>query len=113
MIFDGDPKGLIGQGERELRVRFLKAPSVEELSRETGLPATAIKLGSAKSPDEEGEDADAPPAVHFTTKKDQIVSVLQKLMQKHEIVDMGIQEPSLETVIQRIYSEERAGESGA
>jgi ABC-2 type transport system ATP-binding protein len=109
MIFDGDPSGLTGQGERELRVRFLKAPSVEELARETGLPASAIKLGSAKSSDEEGEeeDADAPPAVHFTTKKDQIVAVLQKLMQKHEIVDMGIQEPSLETVIQRIYSEER------
>src|SRR6185503_13442901 len=80
MIFDGDPSGLTGQGERELRVRFLKAPTMEELVSET-------------SPDEEGEgdDADAPPAVHFTTKKDQIVSVLQKLMQKHEIVDMGVQ----------------------
>jgi ABC-2 type transport system ATP-binding protein len=109
LIFDGKPEGLTGKGERELRVRFLKAPTIDELSALTGVSASLIKAGSAKSSDEEGdkEDADAPPAFHFTIKKDQIVSVLQKLMHKHEIVDMGIQEQSLEMVIQRLYSEER------
>jgi ABC-2 type transport system ATP-binding protein len=109
LIFDGKPEGLTGQGERELRVRFLKAPAVADLAQLTGLPAQAIKPGSSKSPDEEGDEADvdAPPAFHFSVKKDQIVSVLQRLMQKHEIVDMGIQETSLETVIQRLYAEDR------
>jgi ABC-2 type transport system ATP-binding protein len=109
LIFDGKPEGLTGKGERELRVRFLRAPEVSELAQLTGLPETAIKPGSAVSSDEEGDatDVDAPPAFHFTIKKDQIVPVLQRLMQKHEIVDMGIQEQSLETVIQRLYSEDR------
>src|SRR4029077_7307562 len=38
LIFDGKPEGLTGQGERELRVRFLKAPALADLTRETGLP---------------------------------------------------------------------------
>src|SRR5262249_37247289 len=94
LIFDGKPQGLTGKGERELRVRFLKAPTVEDLSTLTGLPPTAIKEGKAQAADDEseGSDADAPPAFHFTIGKDQIVPVLQRLMQKHEIVDMGVQE---------------------
>jgi ABC-2 type transport system ATP-binding protein len=107
LIFDGKPEGLTGKGERELRVRFLKAPTIDDLAALTGLPAQSIKPGTAAGPDEDETGEDAPPAFHFTVKREQIVSVLQKLMQKHEIVDMGVQEQSLETVIQRLYSEDR------
>ncbi|HUP57250.1 MAG TPA: ABC transporter, partial [Bdellovibrionota bacterium] len=109
LIYDGRPDGLTGKGERELRVRFLRAPGAAELAQVTGLPATAIHVGAppAGPADEEESGADAPPAAHFTVQKDQIVAVLQRLMQKYEIVDMGIQEQSLEAVIQRLYAEDR------
>jgi ABC-2 type transport system ATP-binding protein len=107
LIYDGRPDGLTGKGERELRVRFLKAPGADELAQVTGLAASAIHVGAPPAAEDEESGADAPPAAHFTVQKDQIVSVLQKLMQKYEIVDMGIQEQSLEAVIQRLYAEDR------
>ncbi len=51
---------------------------------------------------EDGEDSEIP-AAYFAVHKDQIPSILQALMNKSKVVDMGIEEQSLEAVIQRIY----------
>jgi ABC-2 type transport system ATP-binding protein len=81
-----------------LRNGEILTPSIEELARETGIDAKSISQSEA----EEGTESRT---THFAVKQDQIVHTLQKLMGRFEIVDMGIEEQSLEQVIQRIYEE--------
>jgi ABC-2 type transport system ATP-binding protein len=101
LIFDGKPAGLIQAGARQLRVRLLQNPSLDDLSSITGLPKTGIEL-------EVEEEEQESRVIRFALKQDQIVSVLQALMSKFQIVDMGIEEQSLEKVIQNLYEEDRA-----
>ena len=104
MIYDGNPEQLIGKGEQRLRVRLFEHAALDRLSSETGIPVAAISyaVGDGEAP-KPGEPITESVPVYFNLKKDQIVQVLQALMSKHQIVDMGIEEPSLETVIHRIY----------
>jgi ABC-2 type transport system ATP-binding protein len=101
LIFDGKPGGLIQAGARELKVRLIETPSTSELAGITHLAETSIEL------EEAGEDMDTK-IIRFSIKQDQIVPVLQSLMSKYQIVDMGIEGQSLEKVIQNLYEEERA-----
>jgi ABC-2 type transport system ATP-binding protein len=100
LIYDGKPEGLTHRGERRLRVRFLHAPTPAGLAELTGLAITAIQ-------EDPGAEETESKSVHFSVKQDQIVSVLQALMGKYAIVDMGIEEQSLENVIHRLYAEDR------
>lgn len=101
LIYDGRPGGLTNEGERRLRVRLLENPTLDDLSGVTGLAKTALE--------KEESDGEAETRVfHFSIKQDQIVSVLQKLMNRYQIIDMGIEGQSLEKVIQKLYSEDRA-----
>lgn len=104
MIYDGQPDGLTNEAERRLRVRFIQTPTREALIQATGLGASQIEMEEATS---ETESA----AVHFQIKKDQIVSILQSLMNRFQIVDMGIEQQSLESVIQSLYAEDRIEKS--
>ncbi len=113
MIYDGTPNGLTRAGEQRVRMRFLQAPPVAELAQITGLKESAIEVGG----DEEGEagEGEAPDSgeeasktVYFTTGKDQIVGLIQKMIARYTVIDMGIEEQSLENVIQRLYEEDRA-----
>jgi ABC-2 type transport system ATP-binding protein len=99
LIYDGKPAGLTKQGERRLRVRLLQKPQKEAIQEVTGIPIPQIEFEETEEPENV--------AIHFHIKQDQIVSVLQALMQKFQIVDMGIEEQSLEKVIQRIYADGR------
>ncbi|MGZ3686975.1 MAG: ABC transporter ATP-binding protein [Bdellovibrionota bacterium] len=103
LIYDGKPGGLTREGERRLRVRLMEKPSLEELSAKTKIPLEHIET-EAKAADAD-EASDESRAVLFTVKHEQIVSVLQALMNHYHIVDMGIEEQSLEKVIQRLYQE--------
>ncbi|MBC7692414.1 MAG: ATP-binding cassette domain-containing protein [Methylotenera sp.] len=100
LIYDGDPEQLTGKGEQRLRVRLLHPALKELLAQQTGIDLTAITSPEAAADD--GDSSELPP-VYFNIKKEQIVGVLQSLMSHHQIVDMGIEEQSLETVIHRIY----------
>ena len=109
MIYDGRPDGLVRKGEQRLRVRLMERPSLDQLSAETTIPRAQIAFaqledsgGDAASHGEESQP------VVFSIHQEQIVHVLQSLMKKHTIVDMGIEEQSLEAVIQRLYEEDRA-----
>jgi ABC-2 type transport system ATP-binding protein len=95
MIYDGKPEGLSVQGERRLKVRIKEEVALAELSLTTGVPVASI---DQKSNEELGTNA-----IHFKIKQDEIVSVLQTLMKKYQIIDMGIEEASLESVIQKLY----------
>lgn len=101
LIYDGRPDGLTKKGERRLRVRLLQNPSLSELAEATGIAVQALEADGTES--EEG----AKP-IHFNIKQDQIVPVLQSLIQRYQIIDMGVEEQSLEKVIQRLYEEDRA-----
>jgi ABC-2 type transport system ATP-binding protein len=104
LIHDGHPRGLTQEGERILKVRFRDTPSLEDLKKATQLPLHLIQWGD---PDAENSGGIRP--ILFNIKQDQIVNVLQSVMNRYSILDMGIEEQSLEQVIQRIYSAEKAG----
>ncbi len=95
LIFDGCPDGLTRKGEVSLRIRLLENPTRSVLASATGLPENAIQ--------ETSPNPDETKVIHFNIKQDQIVSVLQALMKQFQVIDMGIEELSLETVIQRLY----------
>lgn len=98
IIYDGAPSKLMKAGERTLRVKLLEQPSPQDLARLTGVSIDHIQ-SAASDEEDEGEAR----STHFQLSQDQIVSTLQKVMSRYTVVDMGIEEQSLEAVIQRIY----------
>jgi ABC-2 type transport system ATP-binding protein len=96
MIYDGPPSRLTAGGERRLKIRLLERPSTDELSSVTGLPGKSI---IAQAEGDESEE----PSLHFALKQEQIAPVMQALLAKYRVVDMAIEEQSLERVIQRLY----------
>ncbi len=96
MIYDGKPEGLTQKGERRLRLRLMQNPEADVLSKTIGISATSIDIGADA---EEGEAK----TFHVHLKTEQIVPVLQSVMSAYTVVDMGIEEQSLELVIQRLY----------
>jgi ABC-2 type transport system ATP-binding protein len=122
LIYDGAPSRLTRQGERRLRVRLLETPDVAELARVTGVDPTCIAVhaaassaadlaevspgdaGDIDSEDDLGADlGDDGPGIHFAIQQEQIAPTLQALLSHYVVLDMGIQEQSLERVIQGLY----------
>ena len=100
LIYDGHPAGLTQEGQRTLRVRLLETPSLKLISEETGITESLIEQHSEETMDTDG--------FYFHIQKDQIVAVLQALMKRYHIIDMGIEEQSLERVIQHLYEDHQA-----
>ena len=98
LIYDGRPGGLLKEGERRLRVRLLQNPSIEELQSVTQLSPKSIDATT---------DAEENKVFYIQARQDQMVALLQKLINRYQIVDMGIEEQSLEKVIQRLYEEDK------
>lgn len=96
MIFDGNPRGLTQTDQCVARLIFKEDPSVETVEQKLGMPG-----GSITRTQEENH----PPTLFIPIKKEQIASVLQKLLQHYTMVDMGIESQSLESVISRLYHE--------
>jgi len=111
LIYDGAPEGLTQADQVRLRLRFKVAITSEQLGRLTGMPVTAIHANASNGDEGNDEDREDRP-FHISLKKEQIVPTLQKIMAHYEIADMGIEEASLESVIQRLY-ESSAGEGSA
>lgn len=111
LMYDGAPAKLTRGGESQLRVRMMETPSIDELAGLTGLPVKSISRAdtSGGESDEEGDAGGDDAAAHlpflFSVNREGIVPVLQALMSKFKIIDMGIEESSLEKVIQRLYEE--------
>lgn len=109
MIFDGPPSKLLHEGVCSLRLRLKEKFTTEELANVAGVSPDKVTLGeSAEASEgaEEGEAATATiPTLYIETNKDGVIRVLQSVMAKATILDMGIEEQSLESVISRIYSE--------
>ena len=102
MIYDGRPAGLTREGERQLTVRLMEKPSVTELAAKTGIPVEQIAGECQGAP--QGNEEEVPEGTtRFNLRNELIVPTLQKLMQHYQVIDMGIHEPNLEYVIQRMY----------
>jgi ABC-2 type transport system ATP-binding protein len=95
LIYDGRPDGLTQEGARRLRVRLAQKIPLGQLSQVSGVSVEKIQETIS-------EETNAQ-VLHFSIKQDQIVSVLQALMKHFSIIDMGIEEQSLEDVIQRLF----------
>jgi ABC-2 type transport system ATP-binding protein len=108
LIYDGKPQGLTQAGERRLRLRVMQNPSPAELAQTVGLAASAVEVQQESSDDDEGEDSSEMKTFYLNLHQNQIVPTLQAVMGRYQITDMGIEEQSLENVIQKLYSEERA-----
>lgn len=102
LIYDGAPQGLTQEGERLLRFRFMTTPRLEEVQKVTGLAPQLIQYGDSNEDESEGSRP-----VLLSVRQDQIVSVLQSVIQHFKMLDMGIEEQSLEKIIQRLYAEEK------
>jgi ABC-2 type transport system ATP-binding protein len=108
MIFDGSPSKLLREGECRLRLRLKETMSTSEVASLAGVKPEAVTVGESDASGddaEEGSDANAIPTLYIETNKDSVIRVLQSVMAKATILDMGIEEQSLESVISRIYSE--------
>lgn len=93
LIFDGTPSALTAKGERRLRVRLHEKPTLEEIKAVTGFEATT----------EESDEESEQPTLYFSMDRGDIPPTLQKLMGKFKVLEMGIEEQSLERVIQRVF----------
>ncbi|MEW6055695.1 MAG: ATP-binding cassette domain-containing protein [Bdellovibrionota bacterium] len=102
LVYDGAPGGLTREGECRLRVQLLETPPPEKLAQVTKLDPKVIEVKANGDTDSAGGEG---LSVYFTVKQSQIVSLLAELMKQYQIVNMGIEEPSLESVIQRLYGE--------
>ena len=98
LIFDGSPQKLAGTGEKRLRVRLDKLPSVEELSRVAGVASDAVAFGVAEA-GEDGADSPEATTVRIKVAPSLMPAILQSLMARYRVVDMGVEEQSLEDVI--------------
>lgn len=94
MIYDGDPKKLGKRDECELRVKLMSAPPIEEVAATLSITATQVVK------DEEDETT-----YHITIPRSRLTEYFQILMQKYQVADIGIQEASLERVIQQIFQQ--------
>ena len=92
MLFDGNPKTFTEQDECLLRIKFHSELAIPELATALSIAETLIS-----------KDEEDPTTYLFNVARSRIAEYLQKLLQKYPVVDIGIQEPSLERVIQRIY----------
>ncbi len=93
LIYDGPPEKLIQREEIQLRIRLMQNPSLDDVSQITEVPLKQIA----------SEKTEELTLILFCIKRDQIIPTLQRLISKFQIIDMGIEEQSLESAIQRIY----------
>jgi ABC-2 type transport system ATP-binding protein len=114
LVFDGDPRQLKRSDECRLRLRLMESPSVAEFAAIAHVPEPSVEISGASGgdtpgetkKDEEDSDADGAPSVRVALKRNQIAGVLQSVLAKYTLIDMAIEEQSLEKVIQRLYESE-------
>jgi ABC-2 type transport system ATP-binding protein len=94
LLFDGDPKKLIHQDECMLKLKFTQEYTFDQLSGTLGLASTGVT-----------KDEEDPTTYWVTVERARVAGHLQKLLAVYPVADIGIQEPSLERVIQRIYKQ--------
>jgi ABC-type uncharacterized transport system ATPase subunit len=75
-----------------LKVKLLSAPTLTEVSSVLAVPNEQVTM-----------DEEDPTTYVITITRSKITEYFQKLLANFQVADIGIQEASLERVIQRIY----------
>lgn len=96
LIYDGSPAHLTRDGACELSLQLAESPSIEELAQVASVPAQTIQSLTS-------EEDGAPQKFLFSVRRDQIIQILQGVMKKFNLRDVGIAEQSLESVIQGLF----------
>lgn len=95
LIYDGSPEHLTRSNSDEekqtLKIRILDRIPLSELAMRTGLPLNCFE--------QIAEDQ----KIHIQTDSKQIISVIQSLLSHFQVADIGIEPPSLEKIIQKLY----------
>jgi ABC-2 type transport system ATP-binding protein len=99
MLFDGAPQSLVEKDACRMRVRLKTGFGLGEVAELSGLAASQVSFDEDKT---EG-------VFYLSIHKSEFINILQKVLKKTEILDVGIEEPSLEEVIQGIYAMETRG----
>lgn len=94
LLFDGDPKKLTHQDECLLKLKMTQEYSFDQLAAAMGVEATGIN-----------KDDEDPTTYWVNIQRGRLAEHLQRLLAACPVADIGIQEPSLERVIQRIYQQ--------
>ncbi len=94
LIYDGEEAKLGKRDECQLKLKMLDETSKSEL-------ATNLRIEESQIENE----FDEPSTFLITISRERITEAFQILFQKHKIADIGIQEPSLEHIIQQIYQQ--------
>jgi ABC-2 type transport system ATP-binding protein len=92
MIFDGDPHTLMKQDECVLRIKLLSEPALDEFAGKMEAAADRVQ-----------KDEEDPTTYLLTIPRTRMTETFQRLLAQFEVADIGIQEASLERVIQKIY----------
>jgi ABC-2 type transport system ATP-binding protein len=94
VLYDGEPNTLTRSDECQLRIKLNSEASLSEIAAAVGLPVEAVRA-----------DEDDPTTYLLTLQRSRVAEYFQKLIAKFQVADIGIQEASLERVIQRIYQQ--------
>ncbi len=94
MIYDGSPVTFTNQDECMLRIKLNTEPEMSDIAATLSIMETFVT-----------KDEEDPTTYILNVARSKVAEHLQKLLLKYQVVDIGIQEPSLERVIQRIYSQ--------
>lgn len=96
LIYDGDAQSLTHRDECQFKAKLTQSENLKTLAQFLDIEPQQVTL-----------DPEDPTTYWFTISKSQITEVFQKLVSRYSITDVGIQEPSLERVIQRIFQGEQ------
>jgi ABC-2 type transport system ATP-binding protein len=92
LIFDGNPKTLTEQDECVLKIKLLRETPLAEIASKLGLETSRVAA-----------DEEDPGTTLVTVSRSKVTEYFQILFSSYPVADVGIQEASLERVIQRIY----------
>jgi ABC-type uncharacterized transport system ATPase subunit len=87
----------------------LETPTLEEVAAASCVAASNIEMSASKKKSEDLEtevSEEEAKSIRLTLKRNLIAATLQGLMGRYTLVDMSIEEQSLEKVIQRLYESE-------
>ena len=94
LVFDGDPRVLVKSDECVLKVKLLSEPETAAIAQKLGL-----------SPETVTKDEEDATTYFLPIARARITEYFQVLLANFQVADIGIQEPSLERVIQRMYEQ--------
>lgn len=95
LLFDGAPSVLIAENECQLRVQFREA--IDPGAAKTSLGESVLGID---------KDVEQQETLLFTLDRKQLATVIQKLMNSFSVLDLSIEEASLDRAMTKIYKGE-------